>query len=53
MSRTAAQSIRVLLVEDHEVVREGLRALLERDPGIRVVGDVGTASAAVRAAREL
>jgi DNA-binding NarL/FixJ family response regulator len=53
MSRTAAHAIRVLLVEDHEVVREGLRALLERDPGIRVVGDVGTASAAVTAAKEL
>jgi DNA-binding NarL/FixJ family response regulator len=40
-------------VEDHEVVREGLRALLERDPGISVIGDVGTASAAIQAAREL
>jgi two-component system response regulator DevR len=53
MSRTAAHTIRVLLVEDHEVVREGLRALLERDPDIQVIGDVGTASAAVRASREL
>ena len=53
MSKTTVYTIRVLLVEDHEVVREGLRALLERDPGIRVVGDVGTASAAVSAARDL
>lgn len=53
MSRRPTQTIRVLLVEDHEVVREGLRALLERDPGISVIGDVGTASAAIQAAREL
>ncbi|WP_447599109.1 response regulator transcription factor [Nitrospira sp. Nam80] len=53
MSRRLTQTIRVLLVEDHEVVREGLRALLERDPGISVIGDVGTASAAIQAAREL
>lgn len=53
MSRAMTQAIRVLLVEDHEVVREGLRALLERDPGICVIGDVGTASAAIEAAHEL
>jgi len=53
MSRKLTQAIRVLLVEDHEVVREGLRALLDRDPGISVIGDVGTASAAIEAAREL
>jgi two-component system response regulator DevR len=53
MSRAMTQAIRVLLVEDHEVVREGLRALLERDPGICVIGDVGTASAAIEAAQEL
>lgn len=53
MSRTTVHTIRVLLVEDHEVVREGLRALLERDPAISVVGDVGTASAAIQAARDL
>ena len=53
MSRRLTPTIRVLLVEDHEVVREGLRALLERDPDISVIGDVGTASAAIEAAREL
>lgn len=53
MNRTVVRTIRVLLVEDHEVVREGLRALLERDPHIRVIGDVGTAAAALRAARDL
>ncbi len=33
--------ITVLLVDDHAVVREGYRRLLERDPGIEVVGEAG------------
>ena len=32
-------AISVLLVDDHAVVREGYRRLLERDPGIEVVGE--------------
>ena len=32
-------SIRVVLVDDHAVVREGYRRLLERDPGIQVVAE--------------
>lgn len=31
--------IRVLLVDDHRILREGLRSLLERQPDIRVVGE--------------
>jgi DNA-binding NarL/FixJ family response regulator len=38
----------VLLVDDHEVVRKGLRALLESHDDIDVVGEVGTAAEAVR-----
>jgi len=37
----------VFLVDDHEVVRGGLRALLETDAGIEVVGEAGTAEEAV------
>lgn len=33
--------IRVLLVDDHRILREGLRSLLERQPDIRVVGEAG------------
>ncbi len=36
-----AESIRVLLVDDHEVVRRGLRNFLELQPGIAVVGEAG------------
>lgn len=33
--------ISVLLAEDHEIVREGFRAILERDPDLRVVAETG------------
>lgn len=39
--------IRLLLVDDHEVLRLGLRTLLERDGNITVVGEAGTVAAAL------
>jgi two-component system, NarL family, response regulator NreC len=33
--------IRILIADDHTVVRDGLRALLEREPGISVVAEAG------------
>jgi two-component system response regulator DevR len=47
------QPIRVLLVDDHELVRTGLRTMLGGDPGVAVVGDAGTGAAALAQAREL
>jgi DNA-binding NarL/FixJ family response regulator len=44
--------IRVLLVEDHQVVREGLRALLRAETDIEVVGEAADGAAAVRLAEE-
>lgn len=38
---------RIVLVDDHEVVRLGLRALLERHPQFEVVGEAGTAKEAI------
>lgn len=35
------RSIRLLLVDDHKVMREGLRALLEQRTGFEVVGEAG------------
>ena len=43
----------VLLVEDHEVVREGLRALLRTQADIEVVGEASDGCAAVTMAREM
>ena len=40
--------IRVFLLDDHEVVRRGLRDLLEAADGIEVVGEAGTADEAIR-----
>ena len=42
-----AQLIRLLLVDDHEVVRLGLRALFNRTGTVQVVGEAGTVESAV------
>ena len=44
---------RVLLVDDHALVRAGIRALLESLPRVEVVGETGDGLEAVRLAREL
>ena len=45
--------IRVMLVDDHEVVRLGLRTLLEDQPWIRIVAEAGNAEQAFQAAESL
>lgn len=41
------EHLRVMIVDDHEVVREGLRSLLNRRPGFHVVAEAATAAEAV------
>jgi DNA-binding NarL/FixJ family response regulator len=43
----SSRPIGVFLLDDHEIVRMGVRDLLEAEPDIRVVGEAGTAAAAL------
>ncbi len=45
--------IRVLIIDDHAIVRAGMRMLLENDPQIAIVGEGETGADALRLAREL
>jgi DNA-binding NarL/FixJ family response regulator len=44
--------IRILLLDDHAVVRDGLQALLDAQPDLQVVGSFGTAADALRFAAQ-
>jgi two-component system, NarL family, response regulator DevR len=48
-----AMSVKILIADDHSVVRAGLRALLERHGDFRVVGEASTGEEAVQRATEL
>ena len=46
-----ARTLRLLVVDDHEVVRQGLVALLDRRPGFQVVAQAGTVEESIAQAR--
>ena len=46
-------SIRILLVDDHEVVRAGLKSYLETQPGLEVVGEAGDGFYAIELAQRI
>jgi DNA-binding NarL/FixJ family response regulator len=48
----SSPTIRVLIVDDHPVVRAGLRVIPEVDPGILVIGEAGSGAEAIVAVRE-
>src|SRR5712672_1857697 len=50
---TNVKRITVLLVEDHEIVREGFRSLLKHEPDIEVVGEAETGRQAVAMVKKL
>ena len=48
-----SETVSILIVDDHHIVREGLRTLLGDDPMMKVVGEADTAEEAVRLAEAL
>ncbi len=46
-------SVKVLLVDDHAIIREGLRSLLEKQPDMEVVADTDDGRRAIELVREL
>jgi DNA-binding NarL/FixJ family response regulator len=50
---SGGEVIRLLIVDDHPVVRDGLRGILESSPGFRVVGEAGDGAEAVTQAEAL
>ena len=53
MSAFGGKKHRILLVEDHTLLREGLRSLLAADPAFEVVGEAGDGLEAIAQARRL
>lgn len=47
------EEIRILIADDHPLIREGLRHVLELDPRLKVVGEVGDGQGAINLARAL
>lgn len=45
-------SLKILIADDHTIVRQGLRSLLEKEPDLVVVAEAGSGSAALQLARE-
>ena len=49
----ASNEIRLVLADDHAVVRSGTRELLEQEPDLKIVGEASNGEEAVRLAQEL
>ena len=45
-------SVRIMLADDHSILREGLKALIHKDPRFSVVAEADTGAAALRLARD-
>lgn len=52
MTTIDSKTVRIVLVDDHTVVRAGLRMLIESRPGLQVVGEAATTNEALTVARE-
>ena len=52
MGITMTSTVRVLLIDDHRILRQGLRALLEREPDFEVIGEAENGRTGVEFAKE-
>lgn len=53
MSIDSTPSVRILLVEDHQMVRMGIKMILEEDPTFQVIGEAGTVENGIKCALAL
>jgi two-component system, NarL family, nitrate/nitrite response regulator NarL len=53
MTETTAKLIRILIADDHAIFRDGLRKLLESEPGMAVVGEAVNGEEVVKLARQV
>lgn len=53
MTTTSTAELRILLADDHAIVREGLKRLIETQPGMTVVGEAESGAQAILKVREL
>jgi len=53
MGGEGVQNLRIVLAEDHTILREGLRALLSTDPNFEIIGEAPDGRAAVRCVEKL
>ena len=53
MNGEEAVSIRLLIADDHALVRSGLRSMLQREPGIEILGEARNGREAVELCRSL
>ena len=51
MSETPNRPLTLLVVDDHEVVRQGLASMLDRRPGFQVIAEAGTVAESLEMAR--
>jgi two-component system, NarL family, nitrate/nitrite response regulator NarL len=53
MNFRKAQSVRIVIADDHPIFRDGLRRLLEAEPDLKVLGEASDGAEAVKLARQL
>ena len=53
MDNKRSQNIRIVIADDHPIFRDGLRRLLEAEPGLKVIGEASDGNDAVKLARQL